>query len=145
MREILFKAKRVDNGEWIEGQSLIKMIKPDGLYIASTKPNSVVVTMGENTDNIYKLNTTNDGEPIMFKIIPETLGQFVEREDTSGTKIFEGDKVEIITSNNVGDTCITRVTVSFDDLNTLNAINYSHEIYIIGNIHDNPELLEEQQ
>jgi len=144
MREMLFKAKRADNGEWIEGQSLIKMINPDGLYIASTKPNSVVVTTGENTDNIYNLDTTNDDEPIMFKIIPETLGRFAEMEDTSGTKIFEGDKVEIITSNNVGDTCTTRVTVSFDDLDTLNAINYSHEIYVIGNIYDTPELLEER-
>jgi len=142
MIEILFKAKRADNGEWIESASLIKMINPTGFYLASTETDSVVVTMGENTGNIYNLNTTNDDKPILFKIIPETLGRFVEMEDTSGTKIFEGDKVEIITSNNMGDTCIARVTVSFDDLNTLNAINYSHEVYVIGNVHDNPELLE---
>ena len=121
MREILFRGKRADNEEWVYGY------------------------FGKNADGGYYISKTlSSNMRIVHSIIPETLGQFVEMEDTSGTKIFEGDKVEIITSNNVGDTCITRVTVSFDDLNALNAINYSHEIYVIGNIYDTPELLEER-
>jgi len=128
MREILFRGKRADNGEWVYGN------------LIQNTDRSFIALKVEYSDIEYCYECDRpfiDDE--LYPIITETLGQFVEMEDTSGTKIFEGDRVNIITSNHVGNTCITRVTVSFDDLHILNAINYSHEVYIIGNVH---ELLE---
>ena len=68
-REILFKAKSVDTGEWIE---------------------SMTTEMGtiESTKNKLFMDTDNDG---WVEVDPNSLSQYINKKDKNGKKVFEGD------------------------------------------------------
>ena len=143
MREILFRGKRINNGEWVYGyyvpvcfgkfpckQAIVP--EPDGVW-----------------------------EPIAVK--PETVDQFTGLTDKNGKKIFEDDIIRVKcsircpigvgNSFRIGTYDIDYIaSVIFDDcrfcLAKANGEIYeiplsSENIEVIGNIHDNPELLEE--
>ena len=85
MREILFRGKRKDNGEWVEGD--LRQDKDIGTsYISG-----------------YDYYTSGEGlqrDPFECEVIPESVGQYTGLTDENGTKIFEGDVVNILTENN---------------------------------------------
>lgn len=136
MREILFRGKRIDNGEWVEG-SLIMW--PDGA-----------------TDICY---SENDSFVEMMKTIidPASVGQFTGLTDKNGKKIFKGDigrykQTDGATQNGKPITCIGKViynakTASFavesKDEAGRKYFDYFpiKDFEVIGNIHDNPELI----
>lgn len=82
--------------------------------------------------------------PTMIEVIPETVGEYTTLTDKNGTKIFEGDIVLL-----KGDE--EPYQVAFDEScfqvygNSICYVMdnfYDHDIEVIGNIYDNPELLE---
>lgn len=135
MREILFRGKRVDNGEWVEG------------LLWKKKYNTSKLFMSYFPDK-------DDNEEVVV-IDPETVGQYTGLKDKNGNKIFEGDIVKWIdTQFNAYKSkviyCCDKYNYPAFDLEKhdyeCNGLQYAHEdcyLEIIGNIHDNPELLQE--
>lgn len=116
MRESLFRGKRADNGEWIEG-FLVK--KFDKWYI-------------------YDF----DFLPYSSEITPETVGQYTGMTDKNGKKMFEGDIIKD-RFDDIGQIEYKPKYVAFiiQGWETGFAFWVKKDIEVIGNIHDNPELL----
>lgn len=142
MREILFKGKRKDNGEWIEG-SLITSI--NRAWISSEKTDSQRLRSISNTDAIWR----------SIEIIPKTLCQFTGLCDKNGKRIWENDIV-----NHNGEYAPVKFGMycsSFDygNYNFGFYVDFPEETFYrkelgywcrkveaSGNVFDNPELLQ---
>ena len=136
-REILFRGKRVDNGEWIEGYFL------PGNERQSLHP-CIFVYLPE-TQNFE-----------CFDIDIDTLGEYTGVKDKNGTRIFEGDIIKITGFHTTAIAAVKYGSTSeksthwgwyFDDNDghtyflMSKAFCEDYNAIIIGNIHDNPELL----
>ena len=129
MREILFRGKRVDNGEWIYGD------------VIQFPMHGIVRIIEQNSDN--------DGSYGDSEIDCDTLGQYTGLTDKNGRKIFEGDIVTI--RDSAEGVLVEFIDGEYQCTNRIKYKYYRHplEYYhdepkytVIGNIHDNPELLE---
>lgn len=81
MREILFKAKRVDNGEWIEGS----LVHQTDYY-------------GDKVDDYFIIDGTSTQDNDIgyeYRVDPETICQYTGMNDKYGKKIWEHDKCEV--------------------------------------------------
>lgn len=148
MREILFRGKRIETGEFAYG-FLVKMF---GAY-------HIIDKYDENT---------------AYEVIPETVGQYTGLIDKNGVNIFEGDIVDLfgmkgkvvqecgafgigfmktidydlleskIPFNNSANFCFNDNFISLWEVfwNYEQDDNPLYGVEIIGNVHDNPELLE---
>lgn len=153
-REILFRGKRKDNGEWIYGVPITDESTNDAYIITSTAGASL-------KSEINNMCATG------FRIIRNTIGQYTGLTDKNGTRIFEGDIIKSEQDGMIG-------VIRFGEYQTTNYGNgechlgfsiewygkYSDllrrdlgwwvkfgntDINIFGTIHDNPELLKGEQ
>lgn len=154
-RENLYRGKRKDNGEWVEGSLLQLDFPRTETYIVDR-----FATI--ECDNI-------DG---MEYVIQETVGQFTGLTDKNGKKVFEGDIVKITYNDRLtrrlekGDYesymkefCLVEQVVFYkgafcskveiENMPLYRPLGFDlyeksmlKELEVIGNIHDNPELLE---
>ena len=127
MREILFRGKTSD-GEWVKGSLSTEYLKECGCVMISP-----------TADTCYKVD-------------PETVGQYTGLTDKNDKKIFEGDILHCVSKLDSADMVVIfecgqfrmilaekyheyQTNVGYYDINC-----FAKEV--IGNIHDNPELME---
>lgn len=141
MRGILFRGKRIDNGEWVYGD----LVQSPACCIFQ----------------IYEQDVCGDN----FSVDPSTIGQYTGLTDKNGKKIFEGDIVHYIYDSGkengwkVDQNSIIKWDFSgfyMDGIFGSNkyacrsgwleniVCNGGKFFEVIGNIHDNPELLEDK-
>lgn len=140
----LFKAKRKDNGEWVEGFYFC-MTHTDGRHT-----HHFIIPLGAD------LSLGTPVEKIQVEVDPDTICRCTGLKDKNGNLIWENDIVaywdSYSTENGLAEAdCIGKVvwddeTISFQVTNRLSAESYEvlgDECSVIGNVFDNPELLEE--
>lgn len=149
-RKQLFRGKRTDNGEWIEGyhgcfNGVHHYISTGKIYITKGYP-----------------------EYEHYYVISETVGQYTGLTDKNGKKVFEGDiaKYNTIAKNEKIVYGVIRYRNTYEQYRSHNPCGYIIDwqknnstgrtlredlpfwcdsisnMEVIGNIHDNPELLE---
>ena len=133
MRDYLFRGKRKDNGEWVEGCGIIATENWVSIF-------TVIDDIDENSSEVNEI-----------EVIPETVGQYTGLKDKNGTKIFEGDIVDVLYDVNYIGVAAERIgvfEVVFHNgcfMKQKGGVQYhfipSDKCTVIGNIYDNPELL----
>ena len=142
MREILFRGKCVDTGVWYEG-FYIQLHKTTHCPIGDPErfPDNDIhqIVFERMTD--WEL----PNQHLRVDVDPETVGQYTGLNDKNGKKIFEGDVIRV-----GGDIYACRWdegNVEYIVSNKRESFGIAYAAYpcmeVIGNIHDNPELLED--
>lgn len=126
MREILFRGKRKGNGEWVYGNYC------GAEYLTSEGIEHLIIEVPRSGSSAH--------------VLPETVGQYTGLTDKNGKKIYEGD---ILRYTLDGD--VYTYACFWDDGNCEFGLKNEkrdfglayapRDIEVIGNIHDNPELL----
>ena len=149
MREILFRGKSVDDNEWVYGSFCRDAVEQR-------------LGIGTGADGFIRFYDTETKKMKMVEAQRETVGQYTELNDNNKAKIFEGDIVrcyhrflddEFIAVVEFGNPnsaynwgfqlrLITKTNFRTDILLWVEMEETGAFIEIIGNIHDNPELME---
>ena len=130
MREIKFRGKRLDNGEWIKGNSIVR--EGDALFICPLTGVAIIKS------EFYNLFT---------EVAPATVGQYTGLIDKNGREIYEGDIIGGSNGSINGWEWPFKSEIKWNDeecgFNTPNwgYMDSTHYYNVLGNIHDNPELL----
>ena len=130
IREVIFRGKRTDNGEWIEG-SLLGIDWCDKPSTYSIAPNTPV--------------------SVFYSVIPETVGQYTGLTDKNGKRIFEGDILHCVSKLDNAKMVVIfecgeyRMVLAEKFKDYIGNCGFyaitCFEKEVIGNIHDNPEIL----
>ena len=130
MREILFRGKHVLDGRWIEG--FYNGVRPD-LATMQTKECHRILSL----------------KSLAYDVAPDTIGQYTGLTDKNGKKIFEGDILRIrgdkehpvlVVFHDFGWVCVMKNQKYYRH----RIENNSEKYEVIGNIRDNPELMEDK-
>ena len=132
MREILFRGKKIDGGEWIEGNYIFEDFDRVGIH--------------------------QIGTIIQCFVIPETLGQFTGLTDKNGVKIFEGDIVRRFNGRGQEvmryavkwntDCCMFVLMSEYTYLGEYDSdftVFYGEDLEVVGNVHDNLEFMKDDE
>ena len=141
MREILFRGKRIDNGEWLEG------------FIVSSRENTypngfeMITVDGINYDELDSYIP----DFISYAVDPSTVGQYTGMKDKNGERIFDGDVAKVLQGKDKDIAYVGFENGAFmlypktGNIHERTLWEYWYndwDVEVIGNITDNPELLE---
>jgi uncharacterized phage protein (TIGR01671 family) len=138
MREIKFRGKRIDNGEWVYGYYYKGVLEANPICVGDCRIHNVIIL-----DGTY------------YHVKPETVGQYTELKDIKGKEIYEGDIVKY-RCDGYGWNFINCVigyvkdeasfyaihTDEYGNSRSYSLLNSHVAFKVIGNISDNPNLLE---
>ena len=151
IREVIFRGKRTDNGEWVCGYYT------KARYFLNKKEMHIIFE--PDVEAFPHCEFTGYEE-----VLPETVGQYTGLTDKNGVRIFEGDILDVSSDVAYGGVAVHRLgyfvvefhngcfmksalddpQLSFFDNAKRKGLYHfiSTDIHkIVGNIHDNPELL----
>lgn len=130
MREILFRGKRMDNGEWVYGYYVhIGPVSCQRTYIIPEYASALYVN----------------------EVYPSTVGQYTGLKDKNGKRIFEGDVAKVMQGKDKdiayvgfenGAFMLYPKTGNIYERTLWEYWYNDWDVEVIGNITDNPELLE---
>lgn len=151
-----FRGKEIDTGKWVYG-GLFKEPAPPQCFEKALEDKYWIVYPNPR----YMPDWNLPYEMVRTDVNPKTIGQYTELKDENGKEIYSGDIIEFSYDMFVGnfDTFVAKGKVVFeegafyvevfenerttkDEAYLLYSINLD-TIEVIGNIYDNPELLEE--
>ena len=141
MREILFRGKRCDNGEWVQGY----YIRAEHHWHKHGIHKDWIVCGASANGGWFALHNK-------YAVKDETVGQYTGLKDKNGKMIWEGDVIKWDYTCNEGKSHQVRYDVGSacfvasreHNGNIIDTVFYNdgQHAEVIGNIHDNPELLE---
>lgn len=138
MDRYLYKAKRLDNGEWVQGVPF----KVEGKWVLLINDNENLLRVHYIEENMWT------AEIYAIEVDASTICQCTGLKDKNGKLIWENDIVKI--NNSKGNVLIT--FGDFEIICTIpnekyykHRLEYDTEYEVVGNIFDNPELLESEE
>ena len=160
MREILFRGKHIPTGDWVKGSLVIK--RTDNSQVNFISNNKVVEEVVIRSIDAEWESFWNEfgriqcaANCVSVRVDPDTVGQYTDLTDKNGKKIFEGDIIRAV----LPETVVCRefvwplMAVAFHDgafgvwqsqmeFTPLRSFASRVEFTVVGNIYDNPELME---
>ena len=149
MREILFRGKRIDSGEWVYSGNII-CFNPEGgkdKYLAFIPAlNEPCICDHDENGNIISFE-----KGMFYKVDTKTVGQYTGLKDKNGKRIFEGDIAKVLQGKDKdiayvgfenGAFMLYPKTGNIYERTLWEYWYNDWDVEVIGNITDNPELLE---
>ena len=142
MREILFRGKRLQGGEWVEGY----FFKSD-INKKERESGKATIIFTPDCDTFIMVPECHDS----FMVVSDTVGQYTGMKDKNGKRVFEGDIVHCLARMDEANCVVIFEEGEFRLVPEKNCTTYVtgggyHALRcfvkeVIGNVHDNPELL----
>jgi uncharacterized phage protein (TIGR01671 family) len=136
MREIRFRAKRQDNGEWIRSSTIVTFDVGDTVMHYMPASPGHCDACADKDGNLTALDAT------FFLVRPDTIGQFIGEQDADGHDIYEGDVVQHGEKRYVIRYINHYARFAGKNKGTTFAVFAFGNCTILGNIHDNAYLME---